>query len=446
MEFIGIHPGRKIISYFAITILIGTALLYLPVSSGEREIGLLDALFTSTSAVCVTGLVVVDTGSDFSLFGQIVILLLIQLGGLGIMTFATSLLMMMRGKVSFFDRLGINQEFGSGGSTGSLLLAVLITTLAVEGLGAVGLFFEFRGDFPADVAAYHAIFHSISAFCNAGFSTLPHGLETYSDSPSTILIVSGLIISGGLGFIVIRDLLAKAKNPRSRLSLHTKLCLSMTLILIVFGTVAFMISESENLLVGGNWIYNASNAFFESVTCRTAGFNTIPQNHLTEVSLVIAFILMFIGACPGSTGGGIKTTTTAVILLLVYHRFMGRKSVAVFKRSIDADSVNRSVTLILLSSLIIVVLFAALMFAEEKLLPHQLSHGWFVDNLFEIVSAFGTVGLSLGITSSVTIPGKIVLIAAMFIGRVGLLTLAFGLARQPQKGEVTYADESVMVG
>lgn len=446
MEFIGIHPGRKVIFYFAITILIGTLMLYLPVSSGNKEIGLVDALFTSTSAVCVTGLVVVDTGSDYSFFGQIVILILIQLGGLGIMTFATSLLMMMRGRVSFFHRLGINQEFGGAGSTGSLLLAVLVTTITVEGLGAIALFFELRGDFPAGEAAYHAVFHSISAFCNAGFSTLPHGLEPYSGSLSMIVIVGGLIIVGGLGFIVIRDLLEKVKNPRSRISLHTKLCLSMTVLLIIFGTIAFILSESDNMLAGQGIVYKVSNAFFEAVTCRTTGFNTLPQNHLTEVSLVIAFILMFIGACPGSTGGGVKTTTTAVILLLVYHRFMGRKSVSVFKRSIDTDSVNRSVTMILLSSLSIVLLFALLMFSEEKLLPHQLSHGWFVDNLFEVVSAFGTVGLSLGITSQVTILGKLVLVAAMFMGRVGLLTLAFGLARQPQKGEITYADESVMVG
>ncbi len=446
MELVGIHPGRKIITYFAAAIIVGTVLLYLPISSAEKTISLLDAFFTSTSAVCVTGLVVLDTGSDFSMFGQIVILCLIQIGGLGIMTFATSLLMAMGGKVSFFDRLGIHQDFGGGVKAGSLLLAVMITTFAFEGLGAFALFLEFQSDFSTGMAIYHAIFHSVSAFCNAGFSTLPNGLEVYRNSPSAITIFSVLIIFGGLGFIVIRELLFRAFHRKVKFSLHTKLCLSVTAILLVAGTVAFMLAESNNLLKDGGAIYSISNAFFQSVTCRTAGFNTLPQYHLTEVSLVITFILMFIGSCPGSTGGGVKTTTAAVILLLVYHRFFGRSSVSVFKRSVTNDSINRAVTLILLSSLVVVALFSLMMIAEEKLLPHQLSHGWFVDNLFEVVSAFGTVGLSLGITSQVTEPGKIVLILAMFIGRVGLLTLAFGLARLAQKGEIVYAEESVMVG
>ncbi|MCK5125092.1 MAG: hypothetical protein KAR42_02450 [candidate division Zixibacteria bacterium] len=446
MELIGAHPGRKVIIYFAAAIIVGTVLLYLPVSSAGDPISFLDAVFTSTSAVCVTGLVVLDTGSDFSMFGQIVILCLIQLGGLGIMTFATSLLMMMGGRVSFFDRLGINQNFGGGFSAGSLLMAVLVTTIAFEGFGAIALFLEFQADYPTGEAIYHAVFHSISAFCNAGFSTFPNGLEGYRDSSSAIAIFSVLIIFGGLGFIVIRELLQRIVNKKLKLSLHTKLCLSVTAILLVIGTAAFFIFEQDNVLKDSGGVYSLGNAFFQSVTCRTAGFNMIPQVHFTEVSLLIMFILMFIGACPGSTGGGIKTTTTAVILLLVYNRYRGKSSVSAFRRSIDNDSVRRAVTLILLASLAIVALFALLMFAGEKPLPHELSHGWFVDNLFEIVSAFGTVGLSLGITSQVTGLGKIVLILAMFIGRVGLLTLAFGLARMPRKGEIVYADESVMVG
>ncbi len=451
MEMIGANPGRKIVVYFLLAILIGAGLLRLPVSSANPDtaaISTIDALFTATSAVCVTGLVVRDTGHDFSLFGQIVILILIQLGGIGIMTFATALLLMAGARITLHDRLGIAGSFssGTGVRSGSLLLAVFLLTIMIEAAGAFLLFFKFRTHLPFGDAVFFAIFHAVSAFCNAGFSPISNSLENYQHDPSILLIFSALIILGGLGFTVMSDLIERIVNRRSRLSLHTKICLSVTGFLIVGGTILLLIAEYNNALRSFGPIDTATNAFFQAVTCRTAGFNALPQRGLTEVSILISMILMFIGACPGSTGGGVKTTTFAVVLLTVYSRFRGRRSVAVFRRSISNDSIIRAVTVILLAFLFIVVLFALLMFSSERPVQHLLSHGWFVDNLFEMISAFGTVGLSLGITAQLTGLGKLLVIITMFVGRVGLLTLAFALARKRERGEVVYAEEPVMIG
>ncbi|MEW5925751.1 MAG: potassium transporter TrkG, partial [Candidatus Zixiibacteriota bacterium] len=254
-------------------------------------------------------------------------------------------------------------------------------------------------------------------------------------------------ILGGLGFAVISELAAKFRNKKLRLSLHTKLCLSVTAALLVIGTTAFMIGEYRNDFVRNmGFVHGLGNAFFQAVTSRTAGFNAIPQTNLTEVSLLITIILMFIGACPGSTAGGVKTTTLAVLLTMAYNRFLGRSSVTVFKKSLSNDSINRALTVILVAILIIVFLFVIFMFVEEKPIPHKLSHGWFVEGFFEVMSAFGTVGLSLGITSHLHSLGKIIIILLMFTGRVGLLTLVFTLARPPKRGEIIYLDEQVMVG
>jgi len=364
------------------------------------------------------------------------------------MTFASALLISMVPRLSFQDRFVISQTLGGDQrvKTGSLLKAVLITTFSAELLGALLLFLKFQGEYPVSQAAFHAIFHSVSAFCNAGFSTFPNGLEGYSNDLSVILIFSALIISGGLGFIVIREIMLKMGRRGHRLSTHSKLCLTVTAGLLVIGTVAFLSAEYENIFREMDVAHAVGNAFFQAVTSRTAGFNTIPLTNLTEVSLLMTIILMFIGACPGSTGGGIKTTTLGVLLLLGYNRFLGRRSVKAFRRSVSADSVNRALTVMLVALTVILVVFVLMMFAEEKPLPHRLSHGWFVDSLFEVVSAFGTVGLSLGTTANLHNSGKILIIILMFIGRVGLLTLVFNLARPPERGEIVYLDEQVMVG
>jgi trk system potassium uptake protein TrkH len=448
MELFGANPGRRAIVYFLTIIAVGSLLLVLPVSANNRTISYIDALFTSTSAVCVTGLVVLETGNDFSTFGQVVILILIQLGGLGIMTFATILIMMPGTRLSFLDRMGLSETYGRSSEKFStfILKAVIVTTLVMEMIGFLVLFLRFRAEFPDSQAAFHAVFHSISAFCNAGFSTFSDNLEGHRQDLVVILTVAFLIICGGLGFVVFGELSDRFRFKKSRLSLHTKLCLTMTAALLIIGTVAFVISEWGNVFKTTGFGYSVADAFFQAVTARTAGFNSIPQRSLTEASIFFTVLLMFIGVCPGSTGGGIKTTTAAVIMLLLYHRFRGRQSVSAFKRSISSDSVTRALTVALLAALVIAIMFAALLFLEERALPHEQSRGWFVDNLFEVVSAFGTVGLSLGMTPKLHVLGKLTVIMTMIIGRVGLLTLAFALARPPKRGELVYLDESVMVG
>ncbi|MFZ5979274.1 MAG: TrkH family potassium uptake protein [Candidatus Zixiibacteriota bacterium] len=448
MELIGSKPDRKVIFYFIGGILAGTISLCLPVCSTGVPLSFIDALFTATSAVCVTGLTVLDTGQDFTLFGQIVIMVLIQLGGLGIMTFASALLISMAPRLSFKDRFVISLTLGGDQQvkTGSLLKAVILTAFSAELAGALLLFLKFRTEYPFGQAVFHAVFHSVSAFCNAGFSTFEGGLEGYRDDLTVILIFSALIISGGLGFIVIREALLKIKQPGHRFSTHSKLSLAVTAGLLVIGTAAFLSAEYENVFAGMSTVKAVGNAFFQAVTTRTAGFNTVPQVNLTEVSLLMTIILMFIGACPGSTGGGIKTTTFGVLLLLGYNRFLGRSSVKAFRRSVSVDSVNRALTVLLVALAVVLVMFVLLMFAEERPPSHQLAHSWFVESLFEVISAFGTVGLSLGMTGQLHTYGKIIIIILMFVGRVGLLTLVLNLARPPQRGEVVYLDEQVMVG
>ncbi|MDD4052161.1 MAG: TrkH family potassium uptake protein, partial [candidate division Zixibacteria bacterium] len=441
-------PGQKIIEYFALGIAVGTILLMLPISAAGKPVAFIDALFTSTSAICVTGLTVLDTAKDFSIFGQVVILLLIQLGGLGIMTFATIFLVAAGARLPYLDRLGLSQSFGSEthARSAQLLKAVFITTVIVETLGALALYVQFRPQFPAGTAAYHAVFHSISGFCNAGFSTFSTSLEGFKSDSSILLTMALLIIVGGLGFAVIGETLDRVRNRKNRLSLHSKLCLTTTGVLIVAGAVIFLVLERSNAYQGSGLVERVVNACFQSVTARTCGFNTIPQAHLTDLSLLVTIVLMFIGACPGSTGGGVKTTTLAVISLLLFNRIKGRRTVAAFKRTISNDSVLSALYVFLLALLLIVAMLAVLMFIEYRGMPHSESQGWFMKSMFEVVSAFGTVGLSTGITPQLSFLGKFTLVVTMFIGRVGLLTLAYSVARPEKKSEIVYLDESVMVG
>jgi trk system potassium uptake protein TrkH len=448
MEFLTRLPGRQAVLAFALTIIVGALILTLPISAHERPIAFIDALFTSTSAVCVTGLTVVDTATDYSRFGQVIILILIQLGGLGIMTYTTALFAASGLRMSYHERLGLSQSLGGGKPIDykTLVKAVLVITLTIESTGALLLFVKFQSQYSYAEAAYHAVFHSISAFCNAGLSTFSTNLEAYNRDQSVILIIGFLIIFGGLGFAVIRELYDKVKHPYTMLSLHTKLSIISTFILIIAGMIIFYLIERRSAYMGMPLSAKLANAFFQSVTPRTAGFDTIPQMNLTEVSILVTIILMFIGVCPGSTGGGIKATSMAVILLVVFSRFRGRDSANIFRRSISKETVFQAITVFILASMAIAIAFAALMFVQERSLPHTSAHGWFVEHLFEVVSAFGTVGLSLGLTPKLLTPGKLIIILTMFTGRVGLLTLAFSLVRLPKRGEIVYSEESVMIG
>jgi len=447
MELYGIKPERRVLLSFLLVILTGSVLLMLPISSvnGVRYV---DALFTSTSAVCVTGLTVVDIGAVYTLFGQIVILILIQIGGLGVMTLATALVVRFTPYLSFMSRLTIAQTIGSGErlSTRFILKAVLITTAIIEGIGALALFLVFIREFPWHKALYLGIFHAISAFCNAGFSPFGQSLEGYADSLPIIFIFSLLIITGGLGFVVVGDLWRKITHKNHRLSLHSKLCLVATTALLVAGTLGIWAAEGSTLLPKFGFINGIANCFFQSVTARTAGFNTIPQASLTDAAILLTMILMFIGVCPGSTGGGVKATTISIVMLLAISRLRGRATIAAFKRSISEDSILRALTVIMAALMAITLLFLVFQYAQPRPESMTHEHGWFVESNFELMSAFGTVGLSLGITPHLQDSGKIIIMILMFFGRIGLLTLVISLARPSQKGELVYTEEQVMVG
>jgi trk system potassium uptake protein len=448
MELFGSNSGKMIIASFASAILFGAILLALPFSAAGNSISFIDALFTSTSAICVTGLVVVDTGKDFSRIGQVIILILIQLGGLGIMTFTTGLFLSLRSRVSFAERLGISQSLGGGGQVRaqSVIKAVLLITVIIELSGAALLFSRFNKSLPTGEAIFASIFHSIAAFCNAGFSTFSDNLRGFSNDIPVVLTIGFLIIFGGLGFILIKEVLGKFGNKKSRISLHAKIGLVGTAVLVILGTIIFYLLEYNRAYASLDTPSAVANAFFQSVTPRTSGFDTILQSSLTEISLIFTMILMFIGVCPGSTGGGIKITSMSIILLLVYSRFAGRNSVSIFKRSLAIESIIQAITIFILAILVIALATVALMLMGGGYRFHDSDPGWFIKCLFEVISAFGTVGLSLGITPGLSVSGKLILILVMYCGRVGLLTLAYGLARAPVHGEIVYSEEQIMIG
>ncbi|RKZ17856.1 hypothetical protein DRQ50_04590, partial [bacterium] len=317
MKLLGTRPERRVVLAFAGAILTGTILLALPISATDSRIGLVDALFTATSAVCVTGLVVVDTATDFSRFGQVVILLLMQMGGLGMMTLATALLLSLASRLSFRHAILVTDSLTADHRLRprSLVRAVVVTALAFEGLGALLLFLRFRTTSPPGTALFDAVFHAVSAFCNAGFSTWSDSLVRYAGDVYVLVIMAVLVVSGGLGFVVISEVATGLRKRSWRLSLHTRICLTATAVLLAFGTGGYLLAESSNLLADRGPLLAATNAFFQAVTVRTAGFNTLDQTHLTATSVALTIMLMFIGACPGSTGGGIKTTTLAILVL-----------------------------------------------------------------------------------------------------------------------------------
>ena len=434
--------------FFAAAIVTGAVFLTLPFSASAERIGIVDALFTSTSAVCVTGLTVVDTGQDFSLFGQIVILLLIQLGGIGVMTITSALLMSLGGRLSLGDRYGLSSSYSASESvpTVSLLKAIVTTMLTVEALGALALFFRFNSEMPAAQAVYYAIFHSVSAFCNAGFSGFSSNFRGYYDDPLTLMIVASLIIIGGIGFVVIREVYIKAVRWNVRLSLHSKLALTTTAVLLLFGAIGFFLAERNNAFAGSSLTVNVANAFFQSTTCRTAGFDSISQASLTDISLVLSVVLMFIGGSAGSTAGGIKTTTAAILGIVAFHRLRGSRSLRAFRSTISLESATKAMILTLAAVTVVVVGALALMMAAQPPTTYAYSHGQFMECVFEVVSALGTVGLSMGLTPYLGDVGKLILVALMFIGRVGLITLVIALATRPPAGEITYLEEDVMVG
>jgi potassium uptake TrkH family protein len=450
-----IHPTRILVTSFIILILLGTFLLLLPKST-YKGISLIDALFTATSAVCVTGLTVVDTATYFTRFGQWIILILFQLGGLGIMTFTTFFAILLGGGMGIRERIVLSEIVNETNFSkiSSTIASIVLLTFTIEAIGVLILFNLWDENLFQNVEErfFFSLFHSVSAFCNAGFSTFSENLNAVRNNPGIILTISLLFLSGGLGFIVMFDILTKTifaslrkinffrdKIPfeKTQYSLHTKLTLTVTAILIISGTISFFIFEYNGVLRDEGLFEKLIHAFFQSTTPRTAGFNTVNIGNLSMGTSLLLMFLMWIGASPGSTGGGIKTTSIGVMALKIYSLATGRDKVEVFNRQISESTVTRAFATATLSIIFIMSATFLLTLTENK--------SSLVDILFESISAFSTVGLSRGLTQNLTNYGKLIIIMMMFIGRVGPLAFIFAVAKQQEPARYEFPKENVLV-
>lgn len=427
---------------FASVIFLGALLLMLPIAAtpNQPQLSFIDALFTATSAVCVTGLIVVDTGTYFSTFGQFVIIGLIQIGGLGIMTMATLMALIMRRRIQLKERLLIQESLNQLTMSGVVRLTrkIIINTLLVEFIGGTILALRWYPDWGLD-GIYYGYWHAVSAFCNAGFDLFGHfsSLTAYVGDWTVNLVITSLIIIGGIGFTVMFEV-GNFRRWRD-FSLHTKLVLAMTAGILVSSTVIIFFLEYSNPATLGDlpastqWLAS----YFQAVTTRTAGYNTLDIGALQDVTLFFMVILMFIGASPASTGGGIKTTTTGLMLAAIWALIRGRRDVELFERRIPSLLIYKAFAIYFISATLVIVVTMMLSITESA--P-------FLRLLFEVVSAFGTVGLSTGITPTLSAHAKCWLIVTMFAGRVGPVTLALAFAMRSSHGKVQYPEGKVSIG
>lgn len=436
------NPPVSLMLSFLLVILIGTVLLMLPVANTRKEVTpVVDALFTATSATCVTGLTVYDVGSYFSKFGQIVILILIQIGGLGIMTVSTAFALLLGRNIDLKLKNVMSQVVGGTNKVNvlHLLKNIVILTVSLELVGALILMAKFLRGNTLSHAIYLSVFHSVSAFCNAGFSVFPDNMARFGGSAIVSLVIPALIILGGLGFTTIIDLLRYffKKDRVNSLNLHTKIVLVTTSVLILGGMLSFLTMEYHVTMKGFTAPQRFLSSFFQSVTLRTAGFSSLDFGAMSKASIFVSMILMFIGALPGSTGGGIKTTTFAVLGLTMVSLLKGRKDISVFGRRIPSNNFREAAGLVFLSAAILFFAVLALLLVE----PFSLDK-----LLFEAVSAFGTVGLSMGITPYLSPLGRILITFLMYVGRIGPLTLIYAFAVGSKKTNIKFAEETIAIG
>lgn len=435
-----LNPPRVLVLGFLALILMGGILLSIPQATASgNNTSFLDALFTSASASCVTGLVVLNTADHWSIFGQVIILLLIQAGGLGIMTMATIVSLIAGKKISLKERLIIKEQMNQETLSGlvKLIRYVIFLTFAIEALGAVFLSFSFIPIYGIKKGIWFSVFHSISAFCNAGFDITGDSLMSFTNSYLTITTISLLIIIGGIGFAVILDI---AKNRRwARLGLHTKLVLTISGGLLLLGSVFFFILEYSNpdTLGSMSFIEKIFAAVFASVVPRTAGFNSIDVSLMRESSAFLTIILMFIGGSPGSTAGGIKTVTFGVILISTISIIRGNRDTEAFKKTINPEIISKSLAIVTAGMGLVLFMAFVLTITEGK---------EFLDVLFESASAFATVGLSRGITPDLTDIGKVIIMLTMYAGRVGPLTMAFAIGYNKKHRRYKYSEGHISVG
>ena len=444
-------PVQLVVLSFMTVIITGAILLMLPFSSTSNKFtDPITAIFTATSATCVTGLVVVDTGTHWSLFGQIVILLLIQIGGLGYMTISTFFLIFSNRRITLRQRFMLKEGLNVYKLTGIISFArtIFFTVLFFEGLGAFALSLRFLRNFAPIKSAWMGIFHSISAFCNSGFD-ITSGFKSFTGYVNDLtlnLTIMTLIIFGGIGFYVIWEILNKIKDrftsgERKKLSLHSKLALRITAMLIITGAIVIFLIEWNNpgtmasLPLRGKIL----SSFFHSITPRTAGFNTLNTGMMNPATLLFTIFLMFIGGSPGGTAGGIKTTTFAVVIFLLFSAFKEKTPITSNGRTIKLSIVRRAVFIMGFAIFIILVSTFSILIAQgQKFSLLQV--------LFEVTSAFGTVGLTTGITRELSSFSRIVIIATMFIGRIGPLSFILSFATRKEKIHPEYPEEEVAVG
>nr|WP_154896909.1 TrkH family potassium uptake protein [Paenibacillus xylanexedens] len=435
-----LSPPLILVGGFLLIISIGTILLMLPISnrSGEHLV-FIDALFTATSAACVTGLVVVDVGTTFNLFGQIVIMVLMQLGGLGFMTIATLFALVLGKRISLKDRLLLKEAINADSMEGivRIIRKVLIFSFTIEGVAAVILALRWAAEMPLGQAAYYGIFHSVSLFNNGGFDLFGNSFQYYTGDLLFNLTASVLVISGGLGFVVLNDLFEFHK--RRRLSLQSKLVLSVSGALIGIGALVVFIFEFTNghTLASLSWPEKIYASIFQSVSTRSSGTSSIDITEMRQATQFFFILLMFIGASPGSTGGGIKTTTFLIMIGAVYAMIRGNKDIVFFRSRVPKELLMRALTIIMVSLIIFMIVVMLLLTTEDA--P-------FLPLMFEAASAIGTVGLSVGVTHELTDIGKVIICFTMFIGRIGPLTIAYALRPRKEKKLYRHPEGRIIIG
>ena len=447
-------PGQIIPISFLLTILIGTLLLMLPVStaSGEQT-DFVTALFTATTSVCVTGLVVVDTYIHWSLFGKIIILILIQLGGLGIVTVISMLMLITNKKFSLSNRVLLYDAFNMNTRSGilSFLVAVLKGTFVVEGIGAILYAFSFIPRFGLVKGIWISIFTAISAFCNAGIDIIgPDSLIGYQQDPWVMTVTMILIVLGGLGYVVWFDMITTVKQGRAkhysvfkiikRMGEHTRLVFRLTVLFIVLGAVFIFFAENHNTGTIGNMGMGGKilNSVFQSVTFRTAGFASVPQQNLTDISCIVGYVLMFIGGSPVGTAGGVKTVTMFIVILNAVSFIRNRTETVVFQRKISEDMMRKAAAIITVSFFAVVALTLLLLATNDVTME---------DGLYEAVSALATVGLTRGLTPSLNTSGRILIVIGMYLGRIGPISMAVFFSKMnPDKNGISFSEGQFYVG
>ena len=436
-----LSPYRKLIFGFLVAIFIGVILLKMPFSLRENQnISVLDSLFTIVSAICVTGLSVVDVIQVFTSTGQLIILFFIQLGGLGVMTVSIIVFLLVGKKMSFETRELLKEERNSNSNGGitKFIKQLLLTVFIIEISGASILTYCFSKYYPLKKSIFYGLFHSVSAFCNAGFSLFTNNLEIFKYDRLINLTISFLIILGGIGFVTINSFVIIKRKKSKNLSITSKFSLLITFFLLTFGTILFLMFEYNNssTLKDMNFLDKIINSFFQSVTLRTAGFNTVPLGNIKPATVFISYIFMFIGASPGSTGGGIKTTTFGILILYAFGVLKRKEYVEVFKRRIDWELINKALAIVVISIFYIVVVTTIILSIESFTTDKVI---------YEVVSAFSTTGLSMGITAGLGIISKLILVVTMFIGRLGPMTVALAFTSN-KTSSIKYPKEDILIG